>query len=72
MCGTDFPEGDLTESAATPTFEAFYRDALDPVHRAVLVATRHPERAEGSVQEASPKRSKGGIAYLPTRTRGHG
>ena len=45
-------EGDLHELAAVPSFEAFYRDALDPVYRAVLVATRHPERAEDAVQEA--------------------
>jgi RNA polymerase sigma factor (sigma-70 family) len=42
----------LTEPAGAEGFEAFYRDALDPVHRAVLLATRHPERAEDSVQEA--------------------
>ena len=42
----------MTEPAPAGGFEAFYRDALDPVYRAVLLATRHPERAEDSVQEA--------------------
>jgi RNA polymerase sigma factor (sigma-70 family) len=42
----------LTEPAGAEGFEAFYRDALDPVYRAVLLATRHPERAEDAVQEA--------------------
>jgi RNA polymerase sigma-70 factor (ECF subfamily) len=42
----------LTETAAAEGFEAFYRDALNPVYRAVLLATRHPERAEDAVHEA--------------------
>jgi len=45
-------ETNLTEPAEAEGFEAFYRDALDPVYRAVLLATRHPERAEDAVQEA--------------------
>jgi RNA polymerase sigma factor (sigma-70 family) len=45
-------ETNLTEPAGAGGFEAFYRDALDPVYRAVLLATRHPERAEDAVQEA--------------------
>jgi len=42
----------LDELTAAPSFEAFYLDSLDPVYRAVLLATRHPERAEDAVQEA--------------------
>ena len=42
----------MTEHANAEGFEAFYRDALDPVYRAVLLATRHPERAEDAVHEA--------------------
>lgn len=42
----------MTEPAEVDGFETFYRDALDPVYRAVLLATRHPERAEDAVHEA--------------------
>ena len=42
----------MTDPASAEGFEAFYRDALDPVYRAVLLATRHPERAEDAVHEA--------------------
>ncbi len=42
----------MTEPAEVEGFETFYRDALDPVYRAVLLATRHPERAEDAVHEA--------------------
>jgi DNA-directed RNA polymerase specialized sigma24 family protein len=41
-----------TEPAEVDGFETFYRDALHPVYRAVLLATRHPERAEDAVHEA--------------------
>ena len=42
----------LTDLTSAEGFESFYRGALDPVYRAVLVATRHPERAEDAVHEA--------------------
>jgi RNA polymerase sigma factor (sigma-70 family) len=42
----------VTDPAGAEGFEAFYRAALDPVYRAVLLATRHPERAEDAVHEA--------------------
>ncbi len=42
----------MTDPANADGFEAFYRGAIDSVYRAVLLATRHPERAEDSVHEA--------------------
>jgi RNA polymerase sigma factor (sigma-70 family) len=42
----------VTNGPGDQTFEAFYRSALDPTYRAVLLATRHPDRAEDAVQEA--------------------
>lgn len=33
-------------------FEAFYAEARDPVYRAVVLATRQPDRAEDAVAEA--------------------
>lgn len=45
-------EEQLTDVNSAEGFESFYRSALDPVYRAVLVATRHPERAEDAVHEA--------------------
>lgn len=43
---------ELTDAKSAEGFDDFYRSALDPVFRTVLVATRHPERAEDAVQEA--------------------
>jgi RNA polymerase sigma factor (sigma-70 family) len=42
----------MTDTTTTESFESFYRRALDLVYRAVLLATRHPERAEDAVNEA--------------------
>jgi len=42
----------VTDPAASEGFDSFYRRTLDPVYRAVLLATRHPERAEDAVHEA--------------------
>ena len=42
----------MNDGEAVETFEAFYARSLDPVFRAVLLTTRHAERAEDAVHEA--------------------
>jgi RNA polymerase sigma-70 factor (ECF subfamily) len=42
----------LNGDATVEPFEAFYARSLDSVFRAVLVTTRHSERAEDAVHEA--------------------
>jgi RNA polymerase sigma-70 factor (ECF subfamily) len=42
----------LDDAAAATEFSAFYAAHRDAVFRAVLLATRHPQRAEDAVQEA--------------------
>jgi len=44
--------GRVDEGAIGEPFEAFYARSLDPVFRAVLLTTRHVERAEDAVHEA--------------------
>ena len=42
----------MNDEATIEPFEAFYARSLDPVFRAVLLTTRHAERAEDAVHEA--------------------
>jgi RNA polymerase sigma factor (sigma-70 family) len=44
--------GDDETVTTTEPFEAFYSRSLDVVFRAVLLTTRHPQRAEDAVHEA--------------------
>jgi RNA polymerase sigma factor (sigma-70 family) len=42
----------VSDDGAIEPFEAFYARSLDPVFRAVLLTTRHSERAEDAAHEA--------------------
>jgi len=45
----------VATAQADPDFSTFYRLHKDPVYRAVLLATKQPERAEDAVAEAFAK-----------------
>jgi RNA polymerase sigma factor (sigma-70 family) len=47
--------GESARLAGQASFASFYRDSKDAVYRAVLLASRHPARAEDAAQEAFAK-----------------